>query len=99
VEDIVSGCEADAVVTGEAAMDTIIVVVHQKNKFSVGDKLNIMAFDGENITATVISIEDEYHIKQESAPHPKQKLFVTLSCKQPQKVKKGMILRSVEGIA
>jgi hypothetical protein len=57
-----------------------------------------MAFDGENIPATVVSIEDENHICQESAPHPKQKLFVTLSLKQPEKVKTGMVLRSVDGM-
>jgi putative protease len=77
--------------------ETVTVVIHQKNKFSIGDKLNIMAFDGGNILATVTSIEDENHIKQESAPHPKQKLFVTLSCQQADKVKPGMLLRSVEG--
>jgi putative protease len=72
----------------------VTVVIHQKNKFSVGDKLDIMTFDGENIQADVVTIEDENHIKQESAPHPKQKLFVTLSCAQAEKVKEGMILRS-----
>jgi hypothetical protein len=56
-----------------------------------------MAFDGANIPALVTSIEDEHHIKQESAPHPKQKLFVTLFCQQADKVKPGMLLRSVEG--
>jgi hypothetical protein len=46
----------------------------------------------------VVSIEDENHISQESAPHPKQKLFVTLSVKQPEKVKTGMVLRSCDGM-
>jgi putative protease len=70
------------------------VLIHQKNKFSVGDVLNVMAFDGENLRAVVTGIEDENHRQQESAPHPKQKLFVTLSCEQADKIKEGMILRS-----
>lgn len=82
----------------EKIVQAATIVLHQKNKFSVGDALDIMAFDGENIRAVVTAIEDEHHIRQESAPHPKQKLFVTLSCENADKIKPGMILRSVDGM-
>ena len=35
--------------------------------------------DGRNIPATVLSITDEDGASQESAPHPKQVLYVKLS--------------------
>ncbi len=53
--------------------------VHQKNKFSVGDELEIMKPDGENISARVLNIWDEEGAETDSAPHPKQKVKVKLS--------------------
>ena len=74
--------------------DSVRIMLYQKNKFVIGDKVCVMAFDGENIDAVVTGIEDEYHTPQESAPHPKQKLYVTLSCEKPDRIKEGMIIRS-----
>ena len=54
-------------------------VIYQKNKFSVGDKVEIMRADGMDSTATVENIRDESGARVESAPHPKEKLFVQLS--------------------
>lgn len=51
----------------------------QKNKFSVGETIEIMKKDGQNQEVTVLGIEDEDGNTQESAPHSKQKLFVKLS--------------------
>lgn len=53
--------------------------MEQKNKFSVGEVIEIMKPDGRNIEAEVLEILDEYDIQQESAPHPKQQLKVRLS--------------------
>ncbi len=53
--------------------------LEQKNKFSVGETIEIMKPDGRNIPVTVLSITDEEGNGQESAPHPKQKLWVQLS--------------------
>lgn len=55
------------------------LVVEQRNKFTVGEKIEIMKPDGENVEAVVESIVNEEGQEQESAPHPKQKLFVRLS--------------------
>lgn len=53
--------------------------IEQRNKFSVGDEIEIMKPDGENALVKVEELLDEYGNWVESAPHPKQKLFVKLS--------------------
>ena len=50
----------------------------QKNKFSVGETIEIMKPDGRNIEAVVKAIYDEDGNSVESAPHPQQKLAVDL---------------------
>lgn len=52
--------------------------IEQKNKFSVGETIEIMKPDGRNVQALVKSICDEEGNAQESAPHPKQILWVEL---------------------
>lgn len=56
-----------------------IVSVEQRNKFSVGEMIEIMKPDGSNLEVEVLSIRNEDGQEQESAPHPQQKLKVTLS--------------------
>ena len=53
--------------------------LEQRNKFSVGEEIEIMKPDGQNVLVTVESIEDEDGVSMESAPHPKQVLYVGLS--------------------
>ncbi|MFR8170540.1 MAG: peptidase U32 family protein [Marvinbryantia sp.] len=53
--------------------------IEQRNKFSVGEEIEIMKPDGRNVLATVLSIADEEGVSMESAPHPQQKLDVRLS--------------------
>ena len=55
--------------------------IEQRNKFSVGEEIEVMKPDGDNITVTVKRITDESGKDMESAPHPKQKLFVDLGIK------------------
>jgi putative protease len=55
--------------------------IEQRNKFSVGEQIEIMKPDGRNVGATVQRIVDEEGNEQESAPHPKQVLYVDLSGK------------------
>ncbi len=52
----------------------------QKNKFSCGDLIEAMGFDGENTILKVKAIYDEHGEAMESAPHPKQLLYVDLGC-------------------
>lgn len=52
--------------------------IEQRNKFSVGEEIEVMKPNGENISAVVKSIRDEDGREQESAPHPKQVLYIDL---------------------
>ena len=53
--------------------------IEQKNKFSVGEMIEIMKPDGRNLQVEVKGIYDAEGQAQESAPHPKQVLYVALS--------------------
>lgn len=50
----------------------------QKNKFSVGEELEVMRPDGSNLPVVVKSLTDENGNSVESAPHPGQKLYPDL---------------------
>lgn len=53
--------------------------IEQKNKFSRGDVIEIMKPDGRNIEVTVKQLYDEEGNAVESAPHPKQCLYLELT--------------------
>ena len=50
----------------------------QKNKFCVGDTIEVMKPDGENIRVRAERIESEDGVSQESAPHACQVIYVTV---------------------
>lgn len=52
--------------------------IEQRNKFSVGEQIEVMKPDGRNILVTVKRIVDEDGNEMESAPHPKQVLYIDL---------------------
>ncbi len=52
--------------------------IHQKNKFSVGEEIEIMKPDGRNVICTVRGIYDAEGNAQKSAPHPQQELYIDL---------------------
>ena len=52
-------------------------VFNQKNRFFIGDKIEVMRKNGENEVLTVVKIENEEGREQESAPHPLQLLKVS----------------------
>lgn len=54
------------------------VCIEQRNKFLIGDQIEIMKPDGSNVTTTVLGIENEDGEAMESAPHPKQVLWLAL---------------------
>ncbi len=73
------------------------IELYQKNKFSVGDLLEIMLYDS-NLQVKVLEIKDEYGNLMESAPHPKQRLRIKLDIQGDgniTSVKEGMILRKL----
>ena len=63
--------------------------ISQRNKFCVGDRIEIMKPDGENLEAEVFSLTTENGETVESAPHPKQVLYVEMD----QRADIGDILR------
>ena len=56
-----------------------MVKIEQRNKFSVGETIEIMKPNGDNVEVQVKRIVNEEGEEQESAPHPKQVLYVELS--------------------
>ncbi|MEG1847113.1 MAG: U32 family peptidase [Lachnospiraceae bacterium] len=56
-----------------------LAVIEQRNKFSVGDEIEIMQPQGNNLTVTVQAMYDEEHQPVDSAPHAQQVLQVRLS--------------------
>ena len=66
--------------------------IEQRNKFSVGEMIEVMKPNGENVEVEVKRILTEDGVEQESAPHPKQVLYVDLGIR----VDKYDILRRAE---
>ncbi len=62
----------------EACIREGVCAISQRNKFSVGEEIEVMKPNGENTAAVVRSIWDEDGNEMESAPHPQQKLSVDL---------------------
>ena len=60
------------------AVENGLARIEQRNKFSVGESIEVMKPDGANITVTVQRIVDEEGNDMESAPHPKQVLYIDL---------------------
>ena len=52
--------------------------IEQRNKFSVGETIEVMRPDGTNMEVTVKAIYNEDGEAMESAPHPKQQLYIDL---------------------
>ena len=55
--------------------------IEQRNKFSVGEWIEVMKPDGQNLEVRVLEIVDEAGTAMDSAPHPKQKLWINLGTK------------------
>ena len=72
--------------------DKQVAVIEQRNKFVVGDELEVMRKNGENQSIKINTIMDEDGNQQESAPHPKQILHIPTSVMLEQ----GEIIRKFE---
>jgi len=59
--------------------DRGLAKITQRNKFCVGDTIEIMKPDGRNISVTVEDMLDENGQHVDSAPHPQQELYLKLS--------------------
>ena len=63
----------------EQAEDMLLAHFEQRNKFSVGETIEIMKPDGRNLTAQVEALYDESGEAVDSCPHARQALWVRLS--------------------
>ncbi len=72
------------------------VLIHQKNKFSVGQTIEVMPFGKAAFPVRVDRIINEEGEDQESAPHPLQALRVILSGQEKGSILPGMLLRRKE---
>ncbi|MCF0229449.1 MAG: U32 family peptidase C-terminal domain-containing protein, partial [Parasporobacterium sp.] len=52
--------------------------LEQKNKFCVGDSVEIMKHTGENLQVRVLDMVNENFEHMDSCPHPRQKFYVDL---------------------
>lgn len=71
-----AGSEA---VESQNAQKALCARIEQRNKFSVGDEIEIMKPGGENIPVRVLAMYDGEGNPVESCPHPKQVIDVRLS--------------------
>ena len=62
----------------EACIREGVCAISQRNKFSVGEEIEVMKPDGRNAVVTVLRIEDEEGTEVPCAPHPKQVLYIDL---------------------
>lgn len=69
--------------------------IEQRNKFSVGEEIEVMKPNGENLCVVVKRIVDEDGNDMQSAPHPKQVLYLDLG----QPLEEYDILRRKEATA
>lgn len=60
----------------EKEVETNRYQIEQRNKFSVGEHIEVMKPNGDNIEVVVQKIINEEGKEQESAPHPKQTLKI-----------------------
>lgn len=64
---------------GETVEGMSLARFEQRNKFSVGESIEIMKPDGRNVTAVVEALYDESGEPVDSCPHARQVLWVKLS--------------------
>lgn len=70
------------------------VLFEQRNKFVVGDEIEIMKPDGRDIKAVVAALHTPEGESREGAPHPKERLWITF-CEIPD-IEVGDILKRRE---
>lgn len=66
--------------------------LEQRNKFSVGETIEVMRPDGKDLTVTVRAMTDDSGNPIESCPHPKQKIYIDLGTELSQ----GDLLRRAQ---
>ena len=73
---IIGECVNKRDVVKDCSLEGVLYKIEQRNKFVIGEEIEFMETDGTNECVKVLGIYDEEGNYMESAPHPKQKLFV-----------------------
>ena len=79
----------NAVAVCEESSDGDTCVVTQRNKFLVGDELDILPPDGISYTVICQKLVNEDGEEVDSAPHPMQRLYMTTD----RPIEKGAVIR------
>ena len=77
----------------EGSVDNTCVIT-QRNKFLVGDTLDILPPDGYSYNVKCLSLRNEDGEEVPSAPHPMQRLYMTTD----QPVVKGSVIRKINSV-
>ncbi len=87
----IRGYDFVGIVTESYKEETGFAVVMQRNKFEVGDEIEILPAKGEPWTMIVEEMQDEFGVPIQSAPHPQQILRI----KFPKKINEFDMIRKV----
>ncbi|WP_407382998.1 peptidase U32 family protein [Ruminococcus sp.] len=79
----------NAVAVCEESLSDTVAVITQRNKFLVGDTLDILPPDGFSYEVKCLRLTNEEGEEVPSAPHPMQKLWITADRRIP----KGSVIR------
>lgn len=74
-----AAASADSPMAASLREGTVLYAVEQRNKFTTGETIELMKPKGQNEFVQVMAIYNEKGERMESAPHPKQQLYIELS--------------------
>ncbi len=81
--------------TAEAQGDNTVVTFMQKNKFSVGDEIQVMKPDGTNLKTKAIKMFGPDGTEMENCPHASEMIKAVLECGKETRPEAGDVIRLV----
>ena len=81
--------------TAEPQGDDTVVTFMQKNKFSVGDEIQVMKPDGTNLKAKAVKMYGPDGTEMENCPHASEMIKAVLECGKEARPEAGDVIRLV----
>ena len=81
--------------TAEPQGDNTVVTFMQKNKFSVGDEIQVMKPDGTNLKAKAVKMFGPDGTEMENCPHASEMIKAVLECGKETRPEAGDVIRLV----
>lgn len=81
--------------TAEPQGDDTVVTFMQKNKFSVGDEIQVMKPDGTNLKAKAVKMYGPDGTEMENCPHASELIKAVLECGKEARPEAGDVIRLV----